>query len=321
MKTKNIICIFLFILCGCSDDEKTAEFVENNREVGAYVRTITIENSEYHINQQNNTFETVLEVQDEDDGGLLDKIDVYITFKDNTQDDGGNDSVPETFLKSLDRDVFQTGAFGLPRTTLSISQDAALETLELDESNINCKDQFLVRIVLKLIDGREFTTGMASSKIIAFDDFWSSPFCYTINVVETANPNSFLGTYTMTAISETEIPPSFGDQLQVEITQGHSPNNRIMRLRHRMSILQEQPRIFRFTIACNETIMGKNALASKIAFCNVDPSILMGPDNKNGPANFMDDSFFQLWFVEGYLGFDGNCGFGTVPVKYTFNKQ
>lgn len=321
MKLKQIYYVLIFIICGCSDDEKTIEFVENNIEVAAYVRTVSIENSEYHIGQQNNRFDAVIEVQDEDDGGLLDKIDVYVTFKDNTQADGGNDSVAETYLKSLDRDVFPIGAFGLPRTTLTITQDEALEALELDESNINCKDQFLVRIVLKLVDGREFTTGMASSKIIAFDDFWSSPFCYTINVVETADSNAFIGTYTMTAISETILPPSFGDQLQVDITQGHSPNNRIMRLRHRMSILQEQPRIFRFTIACDETIMGKNALASKIAFCDVDPAILMGPDNKNGPANFMDDSFFQLWFVEGYLGFDGNCGFGTVPVKYTFSKQ
>ena len=30
--------------------------------------------------------------------------------------------------------------------------------------------------------------------------------------------------------------------------------------------------------------------------------------------------FFELWFVEGYLGFDGNCGFGTAPSRIRLSK-
>ncbi len=323
---KKIQLLFMLILYGftinCSQDpdSSTALTVEEEKEVGAYIRTVTIEDSEFHIGGTNNVFKTVLEVQDEEDGDLFDEIEVYLKFKDNTPDNGDN-SVDELFLKTLERSVFEMGPFDLPRSPLEISQQEAFELLNLNETSISCKDQFLVRLNLKLGDGREITTGQSSSKIIAFDDFWSSPFCYTINVVESIDPASFLGTYTMTSISNTELPPSFGEQLQIEITQGHAPNIREMRLRHRFSILQEQPRIFRFTVACDNTIFGKNLLASKIAFCGVDPAILMGPDEENGQADDEDDSVFELWFVEGYLGFDGNCGFGTVPVKYRFSKQ
>ena len=218
--------------------------------------------------------------------------------------------------------MFTIGQFGKPRASLTISFEEALQAFDMSMEQISCKDQFEARINLKLSDGRSFTTGQSSSKILAADDFWSSPFCYTINIIEPIEEDAFTGLYLLESVVDGPLGATFGDASQfVEIYKGHSTNVREMRLRHRLSIDQEQPRIFRFTIVCDVAVFSKDLLSSKIGFCGIDPAILLGPDVVNATIDPNDDTVFELWFVEGYLGFDGNCGFGTAPSRIRLSKQ
>jgi hypothetical protein len=319
---KFTLSIFSFcILFSCNNDEpSTVEIVEEGREIGAYIRTTEISSSEFNVGQTASTFSIGLEVQDEEDGDQFDEIEVFLKFQDNTPDNGTM-TTTESLYRVLDASEFVDGSFGLPRIDLDFSFEQALSATGMSVENVHCTDQFLVRLNIKLPDGRSFSVGDASSKILAADDFWSSPFCYTINVVEPIESALFTGIYEMTSVVDGPLGPTFGDTQLVTIFEGNSPNERAMKLRHRLSIPQETKRTFRFTVACDEIVMTKNLLSSKIGFCTVDPAILLGPDTVNGPADPNDDSVFELWFVEGYLGFDGNCGFGTAPSRLRFSKQ
>lgn len=309
--------LLCFFILSCENDDKVALTNADDREIGAYVRTTETVNSDFSINNPNDIFRVELEVHDEQNGGLLDAIEVYLTYKQS----GGVPS-NEVLLKTLERDVFTIGQFGKPVSPLTVSFEEALDAFNLTMADMSCKDQFEVRINQKLTDGRSFTTGQSSSKILAADDFWSSPFCYTINVIEPIAEDMFTGIYQLESVLNGPLGPTFGDGPQlVEVYKGHSTNVREMRLRHRLSIEQELPRIFRFTIVCNESVFSKDLLSSKIGFCGIDPAILLGPDTVNATIDPNDDTVFELWFVEGYLGFDGNCGFGTAPSRIRLSKQ
>jgi len=71
----------------------------------------------------------------------MDAIDVYISFKDNTQENGDS-SISEVLIKTLPKEIFEIGDFDLPRVSLSITQDEALEKLNLIISDLHFKDQF-----------------------------------------------------------------------------------------------------------------------------------------------------------------------------------
>lgn len=308
--------LLCFFIISCSNDDKVALTNADDREIAAYVRTTETFNSDFSMNNPSDVFGVELETHDEQNGGLLQEIEVYLTYKQH-----GALPSNEIFLKTLERDVFVIGQFGKPRTSLTVSFEEALNAFNLTMADMSCKDQFEVRINLILSDGRSFTAGAASSKILAADDFWSSPFCYTINVIEPIAEDMFTGIYQLESVVDGPLGETFGETQLVEVYKGHSTNVREMRLRHRLSIEQEQPRIFRFTIACDETVFSKDLLSSKIGFCGIDPAILLGPDTVNATIDPNDDTVFELWFVEGYLGFDGNCGFGTAPSRIRLSKQ
>jgi len=311
------ICLWtLVFIISCSNDDKVALTNADDREIGAYVRTTETVNSDFSIHDSAAIFRVELEVHDEQNGALLDAIDVYLTYKKT-----GASPSDEVLLKTLPSDVFVIGQFGKPVSSLTVSFEEALNAFNLTMADMSCKDQFEVRINQKLTDGRSFTTGQSSSKILAADDFWSSPFCYTINVIDPIPEDQFTGMYQLESVLDGPLGATFGETQLVEIYKGHSTNVREMRLRHRLSIEQEQPRIFRFTIVCDEAVFSKDLLSSKIGFCGIDPAILLGPDTENATIDPNDDTVFELWFVEGYLGFDGNCGLGTAPSRIKLSKQ
>ncbi|MFT5863145.1 MAG: hypothetical protein ACI828_001801, partial [Flavobacteriales bacterium] len=111
---------------------------------------------------------------------------------------------------------------------------------------------------------------------------------------ESIQSDLFTGIYEMNSVLDGALGPTFGDTQLVTIFEGNYPNARAMKLRHRFSIPQETKRTFRFTVACDEIVMTKNLLSSKIGFCDVDPAILLGPDALIGPAGANDDSIFEL---------------------------
>ncbi|MEP0263466.1 hypothetical protein [Dokdonia sp.] len=332
MKNKYFLYLFFVGLFSCSNDEKAIEVVTEEVERGAVIRTVAIHNADFDISNTQSTFSIEVEEMDIEDGGLLETLDVLVQFRDNTPTNGNN-STSNTLVQTIPADEWVTGPTleGLPRTSLEYTFEELLTITGLTAAEISVKDQFLISLDLKLTDGRVFNATNASSIILAFNTFFSSPFCYTINIIEPIPEDLFTGMYLMESILDSPFGQTFVDingqpfpnGSIVEVIKGHSENTREFRARHALHHVSiELPRRWEFTVVDDQIVMGKNQLSSPEGYCiqNSAPALL-GPDTVNGMANSNDDTVFELWFVEGYLGFDGNCGFGTAPSRYRFSKQ
>lgn len=312
--------ITALLLLGCSNDEKAAETVLTDVERGAFLRTLQINNSEFNIEDLSSRFSVQIQEQDLEDGDLLDRVDVYVRFLDNNMQNG-NASSEEVLLETLSATDFAPGSFNLPVTTLNYDFERLLTATGVDHALLACKDQFIIHLVLTLTDGRTFSDSNSSACIIGFDTPFGSPFIYTINIVEQIDPDLFTGMYLYESILDGFFGPTFGPPFLVEVKNGNSHNEREVTFDN---FPTRPPRMYRFTIACDELIFGKNQIRYNTlnASCleNGQP-ILLGPDTENAPVNPDDDSRFEIWFVEGYLGFDGDFGFGTVPSRIRLTKQ
>lgn len=314
------ILLLSLALVGCNTDERPAETVLTDVERGAFLRTLEIRNTEFNINQTDGTFSVQIQEQDIEDGGLLDQVDVYVQFIDHTPD-GADSTSDETLLKTIKAGDFSPGSFNLPVVDLNYTYQELLQATGTSASAVACKDQFIIHLVLILTDGRIFSDGNSSACILGFDTPFSSPFVYTINMVDDLPSELFIGTYRYESILDGFFGPTFGPPLIVEVAPGRSPNERSVTFD---TFPTRPPRNYYFTIACDELVFGKNQIRYNTlnASCleNGQP-ILLGPDQVNAPVNPNDDSAFEIWFVEGYLGFDGDFGFGTVPSRLRLTKQ
>ncbi|MEP0266283.1 hypothetical protein [Dokdonia sp.] len=325
--TITTIVIFLCLLFSCSEDDKATQLIDDGVSEGAFIRTLDFTNSDLVLDDLSSTFSVDLEAQIGAQDGL-DNIQVYARFKDNNFDNG-NQSTSEVLVKTLGQDFFAIGPNDLPRTTLELTYEELIGSTNTQADLIQCKDQFLLRLVINLSDGRSFSVeDGSSSAIIAFDTIFSSPFCYTLNITAPIAAGQFVGTYTYQSIIDGPIGPTFGPSNTVNISVGESPNTRVFEANYIVSRLNEPKRPFRFVISCDEILFRKNQLSSFFSWCRPEggfsfggPPILLGPDVENAPVNLDDDTTFELWFVEGYSGWDGDCDFGVVPVKIQFTKQ
>lgn len=72
---------------------------------------------------------------------------------------------------------------GYPRHTLTITGAEALTAMALDTSKIKAKDKFEIRATMKLTDGKAFNALNTGANITG-GAFYSSPFFYTLNVID-----------------------------------------------------------------------------------------------------------------------------------------
>jgi len=323
------LCILILFL-SCSNDDKTIDIVTQEISRGAILRTLAINNLEFDINNSSSIFSVNIEEQDIENGNLLDYVDVFVSFEDRTLTSSENYSTQPIIIERLEKEDFTNGSRGLPVRTLEYSFSELLDITGVLQTNVSCKDQFIITLELQLLNGEKFTESNTNAVTLASNTFSSSPFSYTATILEPISEDLFIGNYTFNNVQEGAFGPSFIPfSPTVEITKGHSFNTRLVTLLY--TINRNDPRVFEFTIACDEIIMGKYQLSSICGSCNLSAPgmrdcdtgdlILLGPDTENAVIAPNDDTVFELNFVEGYRGFDGNCGFDSFPSKIRFSKQ
>lgn len=195
------------LLIACEDSDLPIDQIVPNTTSGAVLRTVSQEGSFFDRNDTSTAWSVEFEEQDAENGGLLDKVDFYIGFDDNTDDPdeprfNGDQSRPEVLVQTLNASEFTTGEFGLPRASVSSTFQEALTALGLNPGEFDGGDRILFRLELTLTDGRVFTNTDNTGTIEG--SFFNSPFLYplTIKCVPTA---PVPGDYTI------EINDSFGD--------------------------------------------------------------------------------------------------------------
>jgi len=201
MKNTFKILLSLFIvtaITSCGKEEGTIYDVLEY-ETGAILRTLSVDNALYNSSDNSTAFVVTVEEQDEQDGGLLESVDIYVSLRDLT---GGTTVAVDKFVKTIDGSAFTTSPVGLPMATLSATYGEAFAALGVGPDGVEPGDLFEMELRLNLTDGRTF--GKSSAAGIITGGFFASPFVY--NALITCSPAP--GDYTI------DMHDSYGDGWQ-----------------------------------------------------------------------------------------------------------
>ncbi|GAA4278172.1 hypothetical protein [Aquimarina mytili] len=206
-------------LLGCSGDDKTVDQVLDGVTNGAILRTIDIDNKLIY-NDITTSFEAdsdytlIIEEQDASNGDLLSEVEIYARFVENTRIDTNGDlvvdendddlSTEEGLIRTLTASDFEPGDRGVPISTINFTAEELVSFTGVDESKIQGKDDFALRFVLKLTDGRSFSVDDASGNVSG-GSYFSSPYTYR-TTIGCAITESLAGTYTYQITSLVSAP-------------------------------------------------------------------------------------------------------------------
>ena len=176
------VLILAVSLFSCSEGDNPIDYVLDNTVIGGgTLRTIKVDNPSIALGDANGKFQVTLEVQDKNNGQDTDKIDVYVSFKDNSAGNGSNPKA-ETLLKSIPSSAFTPGARELPYAIVVVTIAELKTKLVLTDLQYTGADQFVIRLVQVLKDGRTFTRANSNANVVG-GAYFSSPFQYNANVV------------------------------------------------------------------------------------------------------------------------------------------
>lgn len=302
-------------LTACEDGDKVFDQVVEGEQRGAILRTVNLISNELPIGVATAGFAAELEVQDQEDGDLLESLDVYVGFRDNTVPDGGTDlDVAEALFSNIPASEFTIGEFGFPRTTVEIGLDEMLAFTGVTEAELFGGDQFTIRFELKLTDGRTFSNDDNSGTLTG--SFFRSPFLYTPTVVCPVGADQFVGTYVITDVTGGVFGTVWGDGTVVELSVGETSTQRQFAAVYLPQFgIGNGPANFAFDLVCG----GVNVPGTQGTGLACSTLITLGPpvDAAVGTYDPADDSSFTITFREDETD---DCG-GGADVTVQLTKQ
>lgn len=199
-----VLLLSVVLFTGCESDDKAIDQVFDGVSYGAILRTIDVPGKSFNLTDLNSAFSVIVEEQDEEYGALLSEVDVYVS-KD------GN----EVMVNTVPASAFTTGDKGLPVATISVTLGETLTALGLG-TNYDVGDVFVIRLSLKLTDGREFSASSSSGSLQG--SYFASPFLYSSPILCTPKPGDYV----------VDMQDSYGDGWQgdgIKVTFDGGPNN------------------------------------------------------------------------------------------------
>ena len=191
---KNILKLLFALLFvvnfSCHDSENVIDGVLDN-EVGAVLRTISLDNGILNSSDPASEFLVTVEYQDEADGALLSEVRVSTYFRDLSPDNG---TTPESaaYVYSVPASDFTTDTpHGLPRAQLGVTTAQVLEATGLTTGPdvMLPGDAFVVQFEVVLTDGRSFGPSSAGSSVTG--GFFASPFQYSALLTCSPEPGDY----------------------------------------------------------------------------------------------------------------------------------
>lgn len=199
-----VLLLSVVLFTGCEGDDKAIDQVFDGVSYGAILRTIDVPGKSFNLTDLNSAFSVIVEEQDEEYGALLSEVDVYVS-KD------GN----EVMINTIPASAFTTGDKGLPVATISVTLGETLTALGLG-TNYDVGDVFVIRLSLKLTDGREFSASSSSGSLQG--SYFASPFLYSSPILCTPKPGDYV----------VDMQDSYGDGWQgdgIKVTFDGGPND------------------------------------------------------------------------------------------------
>ena len=180
---KKIISLLTVILLfqSCSDPDNTINDVLDNYQKGAVLRTISSSGDYNFYDQSNSVFTATIEAHDEEDGALLNNVEIFISA----------DSGEEVQIRTLNSSEFTTGPTGLPRTTFSVSLTEVDSKINyIGGSTIN------IRLRLNLTNGKSYSTENVTGSMTG--SYFKSPYAYNkIVLCNVTDGSAVPGIYTV----------------------------------------------------------------------------------------------------------------------------
>lgn len=164
--------IAAFVLQSCEDSDATVDFVFDNTERGAILKTIEVISGTFVFTDTSSEWGVLVEYRDNEDNALLDEVEVFITYI------GADGASNEALANVIPGSDFAPGEpYDNLQAVVSTSYQQALDALGLSQDNVQDSDQFFIRLNLKLNDGRNFTNNASGN--VSGGSFFSSPFQYS----------------------------------------------------------------------------------------------------------------------------------------------
>jgi len=203
------------VAISCDEGDAIVDEVTENTDRGAILRTVNLISNEIPIGNDESRFAVEVEIQDSENGDLVQSVEVYAGFRDNTVAEGEPDlDAEDVLVTTLDPSTFETGPFGLPRFSYEITLPELVGILPIDNADVDGSDQFTVRFELVLVDGKRYS--FADNTGTLTGSFFSSPFLYTATVVCPPKPPT-AGVWTV------DMQDAFGDGWQPTTADGGGP--------------------------------------------------------------------------------------------------
>ncbi|MFS4467046.1 hypothetical protein [Maribacter sp. 2210JD10-5] len=197
----------------CDTDEKVVDQILAQVGTGGVIRTID-EDNDLVFNDETDSFDPgssytiVLEEQDEEGGALLESVEIFVNFDDNS-DNGADMSTTEVLLQTLAASDFSPGDRSLPQATVSYTSDELIAATGIDESLVIGKDRFEFRLVLTLTNGETYTNSDVGGPVSG-GSYFASPFEY-FPVIACSITESLAGEHAYVVTNIIPAPGGGGD--------------------------------------------------------------------------------------------------------------
>ncbi|WP_299215188.1 hypothetical protein [uncultured Dokdonia sp.] len=294
--------VFMGILAlglgSCDDDEENVTVVvQDTVETGAVLRTIQIISNELPIGLDAG-FAVELEEQDEFGGDLLQSVDVFATFADNSENDGdtAGANFNEFAITTITAEQFEDGPFGLPRYTLEVPADVLNAGAGVTGDQLFGGDTFTIRLALTLTDGRVFSSNNAGGIITG--GFFNSPFQYTATVTCPVDSAFAIGDYNLVVTSG--VFPDFGatqdfSEGVYSVVSGGGDTARTILAVPFLPEFGTFVGPINFNLVCGQTLLPNQALGGGVGCGGAVQGDSMG--TTFGAYDPADDSEFTLGFI------------------------
>ena len=208
------------LFAACEDSDKVIDQIVAQETRGSILRTIEVTQNTIDYDVTTSTllgggFGATVEVQDQENGDLLQSLDVYLGYNDNTSDKG-NSTIGDTevLVQSFSLSDGTIGPNGLPRFTYSATAEEMQSALGLTGDEIFGGDAFTIRFEIVRTDGRVYSAADNSGTLTG--SYFNSPFEYTSVLVCGPKPTQ-AGTWTV------DMQDAFGDGWQPTTADGGGP--------------------------------------------------------------------------------------------------
>lgn len=192
MKKLIIFLSLIIIFQSCENPDNTINFILDNVEQGAVLRTISTSGDYNYYDQSNSVFTATIEEHDKENGSLMENVEVFLSV------DGGT----EVLFKTLLPGDFTTGPSGLPRTTFEVGlTDVDNLVGFIGGSTVK------IRLKLNLNNGKSYSDDSVTGTMTG--SYFKSPYAYNkiVNCFVT-DGSAVPGVYTIS------MQDSYGDGWQ-----------------------------------------------------------------------------------------------------------